>query len=66
MAGLANGDIIQRELRLWRARQNWGGVSALDALNAVEDALDDIIHGRIDSTKLTAKQVIAMKERGKL
>lgn len=25
MSGLANGDIIQREFKLWRARQKWGG-----------------------------------------
>lgn len=43
-----------------------GGVSVLDALNAAEDALDDIIHHRMNSKQLTAKQVIEMKEQGQL
>lgn len=25
MSGLANGELIQREFRLWRSRQKWGG-----------------------------------------
>lgn len=66
MSGLANGALIQREFKLWRARQKWGGVSVLDALNSVEDALDDIVHGRIDSTKITVQEAIALKERGEL
>lgn len=66
MSGLANGALIQREFKLWRSRQKWGGVSVLDALNSAEDALDDIVHGRIDSTKLSAKKAIALKERGEL
>jgi len=43
-----------------------GGVSVLDALNSAEDALQDIIAGRIDSTKVTVAEAIAMKERGEL
>lgn len=66
MSGLANGALIQREFSAWRARQKWGGVCVLDALNSAEDALDDIVHGRIDSTKLSAKEAIALKERGEL
>lgn len=67
MSGLANGALIQREFSAWRSRQKWGvGVSVLDALNSAEDALDDIVHGRIDSTKLSAKEAIALKERGEL
>ena len=67
MSGLANGALIQREFSAWRSRQKWGGgVSVLDALNSAEDALQDIIAGRIDSTKVTVAEAIAMKERGEL
>jgi hypothetical protein len=43
-----------------------GGVSVLDALNSAEDALNDIVHGRIDSTRLSVQEAIALKERGEL
>jgi hypothetical protein len=40
---------------------NRGGV-----LDTAEDALQDIIAGRIDSTRVTVAEAIAMKERGEL
>lgn len=65
VSGLANGALILNELRLWRSRQDWTAQQG-GALDAAEDALEDIIAGRMSSTQLTVQEAIAMKERGEL
>lgn len=65
MSALANGELILSEFRAWVDRQRWNKTQ-LDTLHTAADAIQDIIHHRIDSTQLAVAEAIAMKERGEL
>jgi hypothetical protein len=49
----------------WVRRQSWNKGQQV-ALMSAEDALDDIIAGRIVPGRVTVAEAIAMKERGEL